>query len=564
MTQATALSILQTGANVFLTGAPGSGKTHLLRSYIAWLRLHDIEPAVTASTGIAATHIQGITIHAWSGIGIADSLSPYELDRILSKEQVVKRIRKTNVLIIDEISMLPGPVFSAVEQICRGVKGNELPFGGMQIVCVGDFFQLPPIAKRGTTVSFAFQSPAWRVFNPIICYLTEQHRQDDRSFLSLLQAIRAGSFAEDEAELLQDRYTPQAKLAADIPRLYTHNADVDRINAEQLQELPGTARTYTMESGGRTALVEGLKRGCLSPEKLVLKEGAIVMCTKNNAALGYANGTLGKVIGFESDTKYPIIETYDGRTITIAPTDWVVEEDGKINAKITQVPLRLAWAITIHKSQGMSMDAAAMDLSRAFEFGQGYVALSRVRSLDGLHLLGWNSQAASVHPYVEQFDRQFKEASDTAEEMFEDMEEAGTRTDLERAFIEACGGTVEVDEEKQAAKAKAKLAPKQTTYEETLVFIEQGLSVAQIAQERKLTVGTISEHVQKLAESGRISKTQVDTLAPQALHDNLSIIEDAFATLGKEKLTPVYAHFDGKYTYDELKLARALLAVRAS
>ena len=222
-----------------------------------------------------------------------------------------------------------------------------------------------------------------------------------------------------------------------MPRLYTHNEDVDRINNEKLASLPGKNHIYTMKSQGPALMTDALKRGCLSPETLALKEGAAVMATKNNPIGGYVNGTLGTVIGFEKGTDYPIIEAKDGKTITMAPADWVVEEGGMIKARITQLPLRLAWAITVHKSQGMSMDAAAIDLSRAFEYGQGYVALSRVRCLAGLCLLGWSEEALAMHPLVAQKDKEFRKLAREAQAAFEALEETGEREDLEKNFIKA-------------------------------------------------------------------------------------------------------------------------------
>jgi ATP-dependent DNA helicase PIF1 len=556
MTQKEALKILQTGANVFLTGSPGSGKTHTVRSYVDWLRAHSIEPAITASTGVAATHIHGQTLHAWSGIGILDRFTAYDIDRIASKEHVAKRIQKTSVLIIDEISMLPAPVLDAVDAICRQVRATDRPFGGIQVVLVGDFFQLPPISKASTAAQFAFQSEAWHWLNLIICYLTEQHRQDDRTFLSLLGAIRSGSFAEDEAEILQDRFTTLDKIGSDIPRLYTHNADVDRLNDTHLAALPGNAHVYEMESQGKANLVEGLKRGCLSPERLVLKEGAVVMCTKNNAGLAYANGTLGRVVGFEAEDDYPIIETLDGRQIMISPSEWVVDEEGKIRAKIVQIPLRLAWAITIHKSQGQSLDAAAMDLSRAFEYGQGYVALSRVRSLEGLHLLGWSAQAVAVHPQIAEKDWEFQEASDTAAELFDELESFGERKKMEKNFILAAGGTVE--EVAEEVKPR-KMAPKQTTYDETLMYLKEGKTIEEVADIRGLGFGTIVEHAERLVAGGRLATAELEALMPDELRTRLVPVAEAFQTLGFEKLSPVYSHLDEEYSYDELKLARAYL-----
>ncbi len=552
MTQNEALNILKTGANVFLTGEPGSGKTHTVNAYISWLRAHGIEPAITASTGIAATHVGGMTVHAWSGIGIAERMTPQLLDAIASKEHVAKRLQKARVLIIDEVSMLSSNVLTMVDEVAREVRHQPHDaFGGLQVVFVGDFFQLPPVSRG--EASFAFESPAWAASRPMICYLSEQHRQDDQELLEVLSAIRGGAWDHTHVSTITAREAEYQVVDEGVPQLFTHNADVDRMNEERLQRLPDKAHTYLMSTAGTPALSEALKRGCLSPERLVLKEGAVVMATKNNPAAGYANGTLGTVIDFENGTDYPIIETRDGREITIQPADWAVEENGKVRAKLTQFPLRLAWAITVHKSQGMSMDAAAIDLSRAFEHGQGYVALSRVRRLEGLFLLGWSEMALSVHPRVAKLDQEFREGSEAAREAFSSLEESGERAEMERNFIRACGGTLTAAPEGSRAKAV-----KKTTYDETFALIEEGKTIAEIAKERSLTVGTISDHADKLVESGRVSVETLESIISEKLRKGLPKIYEAFADKGTEKLTPVYSKLKGAYSFDELKVARVL------
>lgn len=548
MTQAEALSILTTGANVFLTGSPGSGKTHTVNAYVAWLRAHGIEPAITASTGIAATHLHGQTIHSWSGIGISDSLTPELLDRILAKEHVVKRIQRTGVLIIDEISMLSGNTLSMVDEVCRAARNEPRAFGGMQVVLVGDFFQLPPITRRGAEVSFAFASTAWRALNPLICYLTEQHRQEDPKLLDLLTAVRDGSWDESHVSLVTRRESDGEGLEDDVPRLYTHNEDVERLNHEKLEALTGSAKTYTMEESGAPVLVEGLKRGCLSPAVLELKEGALVMCTKNNPAGGYVNGTLGKVVSFERGTGNPVIETVAGDLITITPMEWAVEEDGKVRAKIIQVPLRLAWAITIHKSQGQSLDQAAMDLSRVFEYGQGYVALSRVRTLAGIHLLGWSEAALAVHPEIQSFDRELRRASEEAGAVFLALEESGERAEMEKHFIRAMGGTLE-KVEKQAPVS---------TYEATRALVREGLSVDEIAKKRGLTLGTVADHLEKLVSTRALTREEALGALPDALQQALPEIHTAFTKKGAQKLAPAFMALKKRYSYDELKLARTI------
>ncbi|MES2014331.1 MAG: helix-turn-helix domain-containing protein [Patescibacteria group bacterium] len=550
MTQDEALKILKTGANVFLTGEPGSGKTHTVNAYVSWLREHGIEPAITASTGIAATHIGGLTIHSWSGIGIAENLSERDVDAIAGKEHVARRIIKSRILIIDEVSMLSGETLRMVEAVVREVfRGGEV-FGGMQVVFVGDFFQLPPVSRGAnrSRTSFAFESSVWKELNPIVCYLTEQHRQEDATFLSALASIRSGSADEESLFCLQERTSTLRDVSSKIPRLFAHNADVDRINADALSKLPGTPVSFAMTAEGPDALVGALKRGCLSPENLLLKKDAVVMCTKNNPSIGFANGTLGVVTGFDA-SGYPIVKTKGGSVLTIEPMEWVVEQEGRVRARISQVPLRLAWAMTIHKSQGMSMDAAAIDLSGVFEHGHGYVALSRVRTLSGLHLLGWSERALLVHPNVAKADQKFRSESDDAEMVFESMNQT-ERVRMEENFIRACGGTLEKKKVAKGAKEKA------TTYDKTLALIQEGLSLDKIIEARGLTLGTLVDHIEKLIAKGRCTALDVQNMFPPELLEALPVIHTAFKEEETDRLSPVFKRLKGKYTFDELKIAR--------
>ncbi len=456
MTQEQALNILKTGANVFLTGEPGSGKTHTINNFVGYLRACDVEPAITASTGIAATHIGGMTIHSWSGIGIKTKLDKYDLDKIASSEYIVKRVNRTKVLIIDEISMLSANMLDMLDLVCREIKQNAESFGGIQIILVGDFFQLPPIVKNdyekdNKQISltaeallpriFAYDSGAWERSHLVTCYLTEQYRQDDADFLSLLSGIRANNFSPEHSKHLNKRQIDQEDMPENVTKLFSHNVDVDRVNSNELAKLDGETKIFKMNSSGNEKLVEVMKKGCLSPENLELKIDAVVMCTKNNQKEHFVNGTLGVVVGFDEFNGYPIIKNRNGRNITIAPMDWTVEENGKIRAQITQVPLRLAWAMTVHKSQGMSMDAAVMDLSQVFEYGQGYVALSRVRRLSGLYLLGLNEQALKVHPEILKKDVDFKNKSAETIEVFGKISEAELKK-MHDNFVMACGGKV--------------------------------------------------------------------------------------------------------------------------
>lgn len=395
MDQTLALEILHDGHNVLLTGPAGSGKTYVLNQFIQQAKRSGKHVSVTATTGLAATHLGGSTIHSWSGIGIHD-LVPTDLHKNLTKTRI-DTIKKTDVLVLDEISMLHDYRLDMVDEITRRVREVDEPFGGIQVILCGDFFQLPPVSRPDQrSGSFVVSSEVWDELSPVICYLDEQHRQDDDEFLGILNAIRAGDVRRAHAETLLSRKDADLNHIGAVTELHTTNVDVDAINSEELAAIDGEEHVYEMVTTGSQNYVDGLKRSCLASEQLVLKKGALVMCIKNNQEKKYVNGSLGTVVDFELLTDYPIVELKNGRKITVSPETWELRDGDRKRAGITQVPLRLAWAITVHKSQGMTLDGARIDLRRAFVEGMGYVALSRVRSLDTLSLSGINSMALRV------------------------------------------------------------------------------------------------------------------------------------------------------------------------
>ncbi len=417
MTQEEALKILKLGYNVFLTGPAGSGKTYVLNQYIKYLKEKEIQVGVTASTGIAATHLNGMTIHSWSGIGIKDHLSEKDIALLLKRVPLRLRFLDVKVLIIDEISMLHGYRLDMVDYICRLFKQNSEPFGGLQVVMCGDFFQLPPVTRGEEDGGFAYTSNVWQEMDLKVCYLEEQFRQSDDTFLKVLNDIRNNNVSEDTLNYLMGRYNQEVEGFVNPTKLYTHNLDVDTINSSELSKISGTEHLYKMSGTGKKELVELLAKSCLAPEKLILKKGALVMFVKNGFDKGYVNGTLGEIVGYEDDTEYPIVKVKNGREIVARPEDWIIDDEGVVKAQVSQIPLRLAWAITVHKSQGMSLDAAVIDLSKSFVPGMGYVALSRVRTLKGMKLVGFNNMALRVNMEVLQMDERMRENSEKSRKL---------------------------------------------------------------------------------------------------------------------------------------------------
>lgn len=577
MTQSEALAILKTGANVFLTGEPGAGKTHTVNEYVAYLRARGVEPAITASTGIAATHLGGMTIHSWSGIGIKTKLDQNDLAKIAANAYIAKRVRRTHVLIIDEVSMLAPETLAMIDAICREIKESQEPFGAMQLVFVGDFFQLPPVVKtqadpdsqitfmEESAARFAYDSPAWRRASPCACYLTEQHRQDDADFLAVLSAIRRNAFADNHLSHIEARRIAASAAPQSAPKLYSHNVDVDRVNDRILAQLPGQAQTFAMSEQGPLPLVGALKKGCISPETLALKPGAAVMFTKNNPQEGFVNGTLGTVEKFDKQDGYPIIRIRSGRSVKVEPEDWAMEENGVVRARITQLPLRLAWAITVHKSQGMSLDEAVVDLSHVFEFGQGYVALSRVRRLSGLHVLGWNQRAFQVHPEVVAKDTQFRAASEQAVDKLGHRPKEETEA-LQERFVRSCGGKIIAEARPPAPRTSFAPRPaneprktrQEPRWQATLALIRSGKTIAEVAALRGRTEGTILQHLESIRGMGKLRPRDIAHLG-RGCESDIAKIHAAFRELGTDKLSPAFEKLGGAYSYEELRIARMML-----
>jgi ATP-dependent DNA helicase PIF1 len=580
MTQRDALNILKTGANVFLTGPAGSGKTYVLNEYIKYLKEHDIPIGITASTGIAATHMGGVTIHSWSGMGIKDDITDHDLHSLFERKQVVRRFNETAVLLIDEVSMLHHFRLDNLDKIARFLRKNDAPFGGLQLVLCGDFFQLPPVSKYGAAEThFIYRSEAWRDGKLTVCYLHENFRQMNDPVVNILNDIRSGEVSEESLERLKSRQhvpSDEAVVVVDADealveptRLYTHNIDVDTVNDTQLGKVSGAEFTYEMNSRGKKPLVDALKKSCLAPEILRLRIGARVMCVKNNFEKGYVNGTLGVVMscGYAVD---PVIHTAptpdfpQGRRVTIERAEWTIEDDGKVLAEISQYPLRLAWAITVHKSQGMSLDSIEVDLSKSFEPGMGYVALSRVRTLAGLRILGMNDRALLVHPGVLEYDRHLRQLSEKAEAVL-----AGTdEKELIRVQEEFLAKVAPLHS--MSGKKRGKKEPKVSTFAKTASLIKKGKLLKEIAALRDMTAETVISHLEKLIEDGPdadglelkdIAHFKYE-ISPQHMPKIEKALEEVDVKQSDGKpplLSPVKNKVGPNISFKDIRLARVLL-----
>lgn len=418
MDQEKAIQLAIEGYNIFLTGNAGTGKTYTLQKIIKELRARGKTVAVTASTGIAATLLDGQTIHAWAGIGIKKELFSDDFNKIKYNRWSNGRIYSADVLIIDEISMLPDYCLDLVDEVCRFIKNPFEPFGNIQVIVCGDFFQLPPVVEDGKQKPYCFNSRSWQDAEFKVCYLEKIYRQSDSEFIDLLNSIRKNKITPRHKKILDSLKQNSNNHSV---KLFCKNKYVDGINAVALNKIPSEAHIFDMTDDGSDEIkIENLKKNCLAPKKLIIKIGAKVMILVNDQTdeRRYVNGTMGEVVFIGKDEIG--IELYKNEKIVyLERHTWKMEEYDPREKKyipvasITQFPVKLAWAITVHKSQGATFENVDLDLSDAFVEAQGYVALSRVTSLDGLQLRGYNAKALRVDPEIIKHDEIFIQASNS-------------------------------------------------------------------------------------------------------------------------------------------------------
>ncbi|XP_062509312.1 ATP-dependent DNA helicase PIF1-like [Corticium candelabrum] len=403
------LTAVQQGKNVFFTGSAGTGKSYLLKRIIG--SLPPSSTFATASTGVAACHIGGTTLHAFAGIGSGDG-DVCACVAMASKQLRAERWRRCRHLIIDEISMIDAEYFDKVETVARKVRQCERPFGGIQLVICGDFLQLPPVIKDGREQKFCFQADSWKYCLEVSLHLSIVHRQTDLKFIKILQYIRTGRCPTIVADILSSTSTNVIEHDGIMAtRLCTHKENVDSINRGELAKLKGMSKTFESTD---SAQVPTSQMDALFPVKsrLELKLGAQVMLTKNlDIQRGLVNGARGIVLDFVQEHKAaPVVKFASGLKRVITPEVWSVKTAAGNVLTRKQLPLKLAWALSIHKSQGMSLDCVEMSLSRVFESGQAYVALSRARSLQGLRVLDFDRNCVRANPTVLKFYHQLKQS----------------------------------------------------------------------------------------------------------------------------------------------------------
>ncbi len=566
--QNTALNILKTGNNVFITGSAGTGKTYLLNKFTFYLKSRKIIPTIVAPTGIAASHLQGQTIHSFFSLGIRDAIDDYYIESLIQKKYLQTRFSKLKVLIIDEISMVSPEIFSSIDRILRAFKKNDNPFGGVQTILSGDFFQLPPISRVPKDKRFAWQSPSWKELELKTCYLQEKFRQDDNVLISILDEIRSGNVSSKSLDILNSRHHRDLDIDFTPTKLYTHNIDVDRINNDELSKINKPSHLFKYKSEGTAKNIEKIFKSSLVLEEMSLKKDAVVMFIKNNHELGFVNGTTGVVVDFDKQTRLPIVKTSYGSLIKLGLEDWTMENDsGNIVAKVSQIPLKLAWAITIHKSQGMTLDSAEIDLSKTFEVGQGYVALSRIKNIEGLRLMGLNDKALMVDPLILHIDDRIKAASTKASDEISAISEQNL-TKIFESYILSIDGIVDINkikEQEAVLQSQKRVVTKSATatHMQTKDLLESSSSIEELAANRAMSKGTIMNHLRILKE--QYPDIKLDKFMPE--ENTLKLIRDAlvkikaknnpddFSEDGKARLKPIFEVLDAKVSYDEIRLA---------
>ncbi len=423
------LQAFHCGKNVFLTGPGGAGKTALIKYMVELGERDEKVVQVCALTGCAAVLLDckgAKTVHSWAGIGLANGDTSDIVHAVSSNKHKRKPWMKTDILIVDEVSMMSKKLFELLSLIAQRIRRKpNVPFGGIQVIFSGDFYQLPPVGNLEfpDTIAFCFESKEWRRTFGACIQLTKIFRQKDEIYCKILNQIRVGKLSRSSYTRLMERVRAEKSQTNIKPTLlYPRRRDVDMINAMELKKLETEAKTYNlvrandltsekkdndffnmMSPEGYDREWQFLENNIMADKKLVLKVGAQVMCVANIDMEGdypIVNGSQGIVTEFQKGL--PMVQFNDGQKRLISEHTWASELCPKLGVK--QIPLIHAWAITIHKAQGVTLELAEVDAGNSiFECGQTYVALSRVKSLSGLHLTSFNPNKIKINKKVMEF-----------------------------------------------------------------------------------------------------------------------------------------------------------------
>ena len=411
-----AFECMKNGHNVFLTGPGGTGKSFLLKYFIEWYRREKEDQLskiyVSSTTGLSSLLIDGITINRYSGIGIGDKDVPELLKKINKMGHVKKRWNETGVLIIDEISMMDADLFDKLEILAKKIRKNDLPFGGIQIILSGDFLQLPPVKS----VNFCFNAFSWDLVINRVFYFDEIIRQDNLALQAVLNKVRLGIVDQEVKDLLNSCLNKELYNSSGIipTLLFSRKNMVSDYNQKEMTRLINTnvenhqfvakyEFSKKVSEPAKDYLKDLINKQYEIEEIITLSKYSQVMLNVNMPEKGLANGSRGIIIGFGIRNN-PIVKFLNNIELEITPHEYNIEGDDGGNVKKIQIPLILAWAITIHKAQGMSLDFVKTDIgSSIFEYGQAYVVLSRIKNIEGLSLLNIDFSKIKAHPVIIDF-----------------------------------------------------------------------------------------------------------------------------------------------------------------
>jgi len=397
--QQQAFELLQSGENVFVTGGAGSGKSYLIRHFMQGLDAKAMP--ILASTGAAAVLLGGRTFHSFFGLGIMEGGPQETYHRVKEDGKLLKRLSQVEGVIIDEISMIPSSALEIAEQLARHARQSSLPWGGMRVIVVGDFAQLPPVTRQGQKREWAFQSVTWQQSGFQVVELAKNQRTYDQHFLEVLNEVRKGKVTPLVREYL-DFKVREHDEEDETTRLFPRRDQSEIFNQKKLGQIPSEEVKIPSIYLGEERLVEALKKNSPIPGELVLKVGCRVLFVQNDPNKRWVNGTKGTVVDITPDKITVEKETF--RHVTVEKTQFSLQNaEGKTVASVINFPLSLAYATTIHKSQGATLDEIWVDLSRLWEPGHAYVALSRLRTGDGLKLLGSSPRSIITDPSVTSF-----------------------------------------------------------------------------------------------------------------------------------------------------------------